>query len=73
MPPTLDAIIAELAAMETLPADVLRTLAARRLEVVRQGLTRGGGIDVARLTGTAARNPFVEAAGAPRVEFDLRP
>jgi hypothetical protein len=73
MPPTLDAIVAELAATETLPPDALRTLAARRLEVVRQGLTRGGGIDVTRLTGTAARNPFVEAAGTPRVEFDLRP
>jgi len=72
MPPTLDAIVAELAATETLPADALRTLATRRLEVVRQGLTRGG-IDVARFTGTATRNPFVEAAGAPRVEFDLRP
>lgn len=73
MPPTLDAIVAELAATETLPADALRTLATRRLEVVRQGLTSGGGIDVARLTDTAARNPFVEAAGVPRVEFDLRP
>jgi len=73
MPPTLDAIVAELAATETLPAGALRTLAARRLEVVRQGLTRGGGIDLARLTGTAARSPFVEAAGTPRVEFDLRP
>ena len=73
MPPTLDAIVAELAATETLPADALRTLATRRLEVVRQGLTRGGAIEVARLTGTAARNPLVEAAGSPRVEFDLRP
>ena len=73
MPPTVDAIIAELAATETLPADALRTLAARRLEVVRQGLTRGGAIDGSRLQGTAARNPFVEAAGTPRVEFDLRP
>jgi uncharacterized protein DUF748 len=72
MPPTLDAIVAELAAAETLPADALRTLATRRIEVVRQGLTRSG-VDVARLTGTAARNPLVEAAGAPRVEFDLRP
>ena len=72
VPPTLDAIVAELAATETLPADALRTLAAQRLEVVRQGLTRDG-IDAARLTGTAARNPFVEATGAPRVEFDLRP
>ena len=73
LPPTLDAIVAELAATETLPADALRTLAARRVEVVRQELTRGRAIDVARLTGTAARNPFVEAAGTPRVEFDLRP
>jgi hypothetical protein len=73
MPPSFDAIVAELAATETLPAAALRTLAARRLEVVRRGLTRGGGIDVARLTGTAAGNPLVEAAGVPRVEFDLRP
>src|SRR5213593_4150978 len=73
LPSTLDAIVAELAATETLPADALRTLAARRIEVVRQELTRGRAIDVARLTGTAARNPFVEAAGTPRVEFDLRP
>jgi hypothetical protein len=73
IPPTLDAIVAELAATEALPADALRTLATRRLDVVRQGLTRGGGIDGARLTGTAPRNPFVEATGAPRVEFDLRP
>ena len=73
LPPTLDAIVAELAATETLPADALRTLAARRVEVVRQELTRGGAIDGARLRGTAVRNPFVEAAGRPRVEFDLRP
>jgi hypothetical protein len=73
MPPTLDAIVAELAATETLPADALRSLATRRIEAVRQGLARGGGIDVTRLTGSATRNPFVEAVGAPRVEFDLRP
>jgi hypothetical protein len=73
MPPTLDAIVAELAVAESLPADALRALATRRIEAVRQELTRGSGIDVTRLTGTAARNPFVEAAGAPRVEFDLRP
>ena len=73
MPSTLDAIAAELATTETLPADALRTLATRRLEVVRQGLTRGGAIEMTRLTGTAARNPLVEAAGSPRVEFDLRP
>ena len=73
LPPTLDAIVAELATTETLPADALRTLAARRVEVVRQELTRGGAIDGARLRGSATRNPFVEAAGTPRVEFDLRP
>jgi hypothetical protein len=73
LPPTLDAIVAELAAAETLPADALRTLAARRVEVVREELTRGGAIDGARLRGSATRNPFVEAAGTPRVEFDLRP
>ena len=73
LPPTLDAIVAELAATETLPADALRTLAARRVEVVREELTRGRAIDVARLRGTATRNPFVEASGTPRVEFDLRP
>jgi hypothetical protein len=72
LPPSLDAIVAELAAAETLPADALRTLAARRVEVVRQELTRDGAIEVARLRGSAARNPFVEAAGTPRVEFDLR-
>jgi len=73
LPSTLDAIVAELAATETLPLDALRTLAARRVEVVREELTRGRAVDVARLRGTAARNPFVEASGTPRVEFDLRP
>jgi hypothetical protein len=72
MPATLDAIVAELAATEMLPAETLRTLAARRLDVVRQRLASGG-VDVARVTGGVARRPFVEAAGAPRVEFDLRP
>ncbi|MGH7389854.1 MAG: DUF748 domain-containing protein [Candidatus Rokuibacteriota bacterium] len=57
----------------TQPADALRTLATRRLDVVRQGLTGGGGIDVARLGGRARRTPLVEAAGDARVEFDLRP
>jgi Domain of Unknown Function (DUF748). len=49
LPSTLDAIVAELATTETLPADALRTLAARRVEVVREELTRGRAIDVARL------------------------
>lgn len=72
-PPTLDAIVAELATAETLPTETMRTLATRRVEVVRQGLTRGGGIDLGRLSGTARRTALVEAAGRPRVEFDLRP
>jgi hypothetical protein len=72
LPPTLDAIVAELATAETLPPDAMRTLATRRLDAVRQSLTRGGGVDAARLPGTARRNPLVEAAGNPRVEFDLR-
>jgi len=49
----------------------MRTLATRRLEAVRQSLTRAG-IDATRLPGTARRNPLVEAAGHPRIEFDLR-
>jgi hypothetical protein len=72
-PPTLDAIVAELATAESLPAETMRTLATRRVEVVRQGLTRGGGIDAGRLSGTARRTALVETAGRPRVEFDLRP
>jgi len=72
-PPTLDAIVAELATAEPLTAETGRTLATRRVEVVRQGLTRGGGIDAGRLSGTARRPALVEAAGRPRVEFDLRP
>jgi hypothetical protein len=72
-PPTLDAIVAELASAEPLPAENLRSLANRRIEVVRDGLTRTGGIDPGRLTGTARRTALVESAGQPRVEFDLRP
>ena len=72
LPATLDAIVAELAAAETVPADAMQTLAARRIEAVRQSLTRGGGVDAARLPGTARRPPLVEAGGTPRVEFDLR-
>lgn len=72
LPDTLDAIVAELATAETLPPDAMRTLAIQRLDAVRQSITRGGGIDAARLPGTARRTPLVEAAGNPRVEFDLR-
>jgi hypothetical protein len=73
MPPTLDAILGELAMAETVPPGATRDLATRRVEVVRQALARVGGVDVGRLGGTARRAPLVEAAGAARVEFDLRP
>jgi len=72
VPATLDALVAELASVETLPADAMQALANRRIETIRQSLARAGGIDAARLSGTARRTPLVEAAGAPRVEFDLR-
>jgi hypothetical protein len=55
----------------TLPPDALRDLGTRRIEVIRERLARAG-IDPARLGGTARRAPLVEAAGVPRVEFDLR-
>ena len=71
-PETLEAMVAELAKVETIPADAMKSLGARRLEVVRQELTKGGGVDAARLAGAARRAPLVEAAGASRVEFDLR-
>jgi hypothetical protein len=71
VPPTLEAIVAELATAETLSPDAMRTLATRRIEAVRQSLTRGG-VDAARLPGSARRTPLVEASGTPRVEFDLR-
>ena len=58
---------------EALPPDALRDLGARRLDVVRQDLTGRGGVDAARLAGTSRRVSLVEAAGAARVELDLRP
>jgi hypothetical protein len=67
-----DSDVQALRAGGALPPDGLKALAARRLEVVRQALTRGGLLDPARLTGTARRAPLVEATGHPRVEFDLR-
>ena len=73
LPATLETIVAELAAVETMPADAMKSLGAGRLEVVRQELTRGGGLDAGRLAGAARRVPLVEAGGAARVEFDLRP
>ena len=72
-PPTLDAIVAALAAAEPSPAETLRALGTQRLEAVRQGLTRGGGVDASRLTGTVPRSPLIEAGGVPRVELDLKP
>jgi hypothetical protein len=72
-PPTLDAIVAALAAVEPSSAEALRALGTQRLEAVRQGLTRGGVVDASRLTGTVPRSPLIEAGGVPRVELDLKP
>jgi hypothetical protein len=58
---------------EELPPEALRDLGARRLDVVRQGLTGRGGVDAGRLAGSSRRVSLVEAAGAARVELDLRP
>ena len=71
VPDALDAVVAELVRAETLPPDATRTLAGGRIEAVRQTLARAG-VDPARLPGSARRTPLVEAAGSPRVEFDLR-
>jgi Domain of Unknown Function (DUF748) len=71
VPATLDALVAELASAETLPPDAMRTLGTRRLEAVRRSLTAAG-IDAARLPGSARGSPLVEAAGRPRIEFELR-
>ena len=68
----LDALKRELAT-EELPPDALRDLGARRLDVVRQALTERGRVDTGRLAGSSRRIPLVEAAGAARVELDLRP
>ena len=73
LPATLEAIVAELAKVEAMPADAMKALGTRRLEVVRQELTRGGGLELARLAGAARGAPLVEAGGAARVEFNLRP
>jgi hypothetical protein len=72
VPPTLEGILAALAAQEPLQEDAARSLGARRLEVVRQALAARG-IDARRLAGAPRRVPLVEAAGIPRVEFDIRP
>jgi hypothetical protein len=72
LPADLEAIIAALAAAVATAVEAMRALATRRLDVVRDGLTRGGGVDAGRLTGTARRTPLVEAGGAARVELDPR-
>jgi hypothetical protein len=72
-PTTLDAIVAALAVAEPSPSAALRALGTQRLEVVRQALTRGGGVDAQRLGGTVPRSPLIEAGGIPRVELDLKP
>jgi hypothetical protein len=56
---------------EELPPDALRDLGARRLDVVRQGLSERGGVEAGRLAGSAPRVPLVEGGSAARVELDL--
>jgi hypothetical protein len=73
VPAALDTIVTELVAAEEAPAAALQALSARRLEVVREALTRGGGVEPARLAGVARRRALVEEGGSPRVELDLRP
>ena len=58
---------------DALPPDALRTLGTNRLDVVRQALARGGGVDMTRVDGRAPRTPFIEAAGNGRVELDVKP
>lgn len=58
---------------EELPPAALRDLGTGRLDVVRQSLAERGGVDAGRIVGSPRRVPLVEAAGAPRVELDLRP
>ncbi len=72
VPATVEGIVAELATVEPVPDDTVRNLGARRLEVVRQELSTRG-IDAKRLAGSPRRVSLVEAAGTPRVEFDLQP
>jgi hypothetical protein len=72
VPDTLAALAAELATADPQPADALQDLSARRLEVVRQRLTRGG-VEASRLSGRARRTALVETTGTGRVELELRP
>ncbi|MBM4441240.1 MAG: DUF748 domain-containing protein, partial [Candidatus Rokubacteria bacterium] len=53
------------------PREALRDLAAKRLDAVRRAVAAGG-IDPARLTGTARGMPLIEASGNARVELNLR-
>jgi hypothetical protein len=53
--------------------EALRALGTQRLDVVRQALMRGGGIDASRLPGTVPRSPLIESAGSSRVELTLQP
>ena len=73
LPTTVEAIVGAFVAVEPSPAEALRTLGTQRLELVRQTLTRAGGVDAQRLAGRVPRSPLIEAGGVPRVEFDLKP
>jgi hypothetical protein len=73
VPSTLDAIVGALATAEPSPAEALRALGSQRLDLVRERLARGGGVDAQRLAGRVPRSPLIEAGGLPRVEFALKP
>src|SRR5437868_11184571 len=52
----------------------LRALGTQRLELVRKALTRAGGVDAARLTGTVPRSPLIrseEHTSELQSRFDL--
>jgi hypothetical protein len=73
VPPSLDTLVKELTAAQEVPTSAQQALSTRRLDVVREALTRGGVVDAARLRGVARRRALVEEGGSPRVELDLRP
>lgn len=65
--------MSEAPAAERAQREALRALGTQRLDVVRQALMRGGGIDASRLPGTVPRSPLIESAGSSRVELKLQP
>lgn len=63
-------VVSALAAVEPAPAERVRQLGARRLDVRRRALIEQAGIEPERLI--AGEAPPPAAAGDGRVEFELR-